>query len=202
MTAKVYLVRHGATEYTEQERFQGWADVPLSDLGRQQMKAVAAAIDLSGLAALVCSDLRRAREGAELIAARYGIPIREDPRLRERSMGPWEGLTRAEVAARYPEDFARWLGNCSDAPGLEPDDALSSRVLAARDEALRLAAGAPLALVTHAGPVKALIADALGCRLAEMRGSRVDLGSVSEIELTDYGTWMLRRMNWVPSCHG
>src|ERR671917_2105987 len=100
-TTRVLLVRHGQSEWNAVGRWQGQADPPLSDVGRQQARS--AARSLGALDAIFASDLQRATETAMIIAAELGVgPVVVDPDLRERDAGEWSGLTRAEIEERYP----------------------------------------------------------------------------------------------------
>lgn len=110
MTAGRLIVwRHGRTEWNHSNRFQGQADVPLDQHGREQ--AQRAAVVLAGLdpAGIVASDLSRARETAAALADRTGLAVATDARLREIHVGSWEGLTADEVAAADPERAQRYF---------------------------------------------------------------------------------------------
>jgi glucosyl-3-phosphoglycerate phosphatase len=109
VTRRVLLLRHGRTAWNAQRRFQGQADPPLDDLGRTQ--AYEAAVLVAALAPdlLVSSDAQRARQTAEIVAEVTGCELVLDRRFRERGLGHWEGLTREEVEARYPDEFADWV---------------------------------------------------------------------------------------------
>ena len=106
--AAVYLLRHGRTASNASGTWQGQADVELDDVGRREAGLAGRA--LSGIAPtrLVSSDLLRAAETARALGAVVGLEPELDPRLREVSAGTWEGLTRAEIEQRHPEDLAAW----------------------------------------------------------------------------------------------
>src|SRR4051812_8471329 len=109
---RLVLWRHGRTEWNATGRFQGQLDPPLDAEGRSQAARVAPelAADLpAGQTTVVSSDLSRAAETAASLTAVLGVQLRLDPRLREHGMGLWEGLTRDEVAERYPEQYADWV---------------------------------------------------------------------------------------------
>src|SRR5687768_16876002 len=93
------LARHGETDWNRELRIQGSSDIALNDLGRDQARALAEELAELALDAIYSSDLRRARETAEAVAAQHGLDVRLDPRLRERAFGSWEGLTRADIVA-------------------------------------------------------------------------------------------------------
>ncbi|SDO22719.1 glucosyl-3-phosphoglycerate phosphatase (pgm family) [Nakamurella panacisegetis] len=102
------LMRHGETDWNAEARLQGHRDVALNAVGRRQ--AVAAAPSVAALApqVIVSSDLSRARSTAAPVAELSGLEVAVDRRLRETSMGLWEGLTRAEVVAGWPGQWERW----------------------------------------------------------------------------------------------
>lgn len=103
------LVRHGETDWNASGRLQGHTDQVLNDLGRRQAAELADRLADDGVAAIYASDLARARETAEILGARLGLPVVIEPALRERNWGSWEGLTPGERAAvafqgETPED--------------------------------------------------------------------------------------------------
>jgi broad specificity phosphatase PhoE len=108
---KLALVRHGETVGNSSIRYHGRTDVELSNLGRRQMRAAQSwlKIHLAGArrGPIVASPLRRAAEGASIIAG-GATPIIEIEEFVEVDFGRFEGLTAAEIEARYPADFARW----------------------------------------------------------------------------------------------
>jgi probable phosphoglycerate mutase len=103
------LLRHGRTAWNAERRFQGQADPPLDDVGRAQAYEVAALLAAFHPGVIVSSDLTRASQTAAPLGELTGIEIRVDARLRERSLGHWEGLTRDEVEQRYPREFEEWI---------------------------------------------------------------------------------------------
>lgn len=108
MTGEVFLIRHGETAWNAEGRFQGAQDSPLTAKGRVQADQVGRALDrlLPGTdgAQMHVSPLGRARETADLIIAqlRGGADVRIEPRLREVSIGPWDGLTHIDIDAGWP----------------------------------------------------------------------------------------------------
>jgi len=167
----IFLVRHGQTEWNLARRYQGWSDSPLTPLGITQAEAIGrklAAIPEAASAAIVASPIGRAHRTAEIIAE--GLGRREPPllddRLREISLGSWDGLDRREVRSRFGADFvefewyfrtpdgetyegfagriASWLDEPRDAPLIVVAHGIVTRVLRGlyaglpRSEALRL----------------------------------------------------------------
>lgn len=148
---RVLLVRHGQSEWNAHGRWQGHADPPLSDLGRAQAAAAAAAI--GAVDAVVASDLQRAAESAAIIAAAIGVgPVLVESRLRERDAGEWTGLTRHEIEAGWPGALAEGLRP----DGFEADESVLDRVLAALHDLGREMDGATVLAVTHAGVIRTL----------------------------------------------
>jgi broad specificity phosphatase PhoE len=109
MTAtRLFLVRHGATQLSAEDRFAGSTDVDLSDEGRAQASRLAERLRDDRVVAVYCSPLRRTRDTAAALATPHGVEPIEDAGLREIDHGHWEGLTRSEVESRFHDEYARW----------------------------------------------------------------------------------------------
>jgi broad specificity phosphatase PhoE len=161
----IVLVRHGETDWNRERRFQGHADTALNEAGRTQAEVLADTLVNDGLTAVYTSPLRRASETAAIVAARLGLDVRPLEALREIRVGDWQGLTVDEVKERYPE-LQDWR---SGWPGGETYEELSARVVPAL---VGLADEHPderLLIVTHAGPVRAALAAAMGLSYDEAR---------------------------------
>src|SRR5687768_17379924 len=104
---QVVLIRHGETEWNRDQRIQGHLDVPLSERGLRQAERLAAWLAEEAPAAVLSSDLRRARVTAEVLAAGR-VPVVLEPRIREGRFGSFEGLTTAEIREAFPEEFRAW----------------------------------------------------------------------------------------------
>ena len=102
------LLRHGETDWNRTQRLQGHRDIPLNAMGHHQALDAAPSIVALRPSVMVSSDLSRARETASAVSALTGIEPTVDTRLRETSMGLWEGLTRDEVVAGWPGEWERW----------------------------------------------------------------------------------------------
>jgi probable phosphoglycerate mutase len=151
---RVLLLRHGRTAWNAERRYQGQADPPLDEVGRRQAVEVAGLVAALRPQLLVSSDALRARQTAEPIGVVTGIEVHVDARLRERSLGHWEGLTRDEVAERYPDEFADWLaGRDVSRRGGESRAEVAARALAAFDELPEVETAV---LVTHSATAMAL----------------------------------------------
>jgi glucosyl-3-phosphoglycerate phosphatase len=192
---RVLLWRHGRTRWNVEHRFQGQADPPLDDVGRQQAVASARPLAEYSPSAIVSSDLCRAVQTARPLAELLGLPVMLDRRLRERSLGTWEGLTRDEVVRRHPEQYANWLaGREAHQRGSETRAELGERTLAA----LAGAEGDTVVLVTHSATAMALIGRLLGLPVTGWRAvGPLGNGRWSELTSDEHG-WRLRAHNLGP----
>jgi probable phosphoglycerate mutase len=163
MPRLLYLVRHGETDWNAEGRWQGHTDQPLNARGREQARALAERLRDAGLSAVVSSDLLRARETAMIVAETLGLALDYvDPDLRERTIGVFEGLTRADCERLHPEAWAAWVAHKHPPPGAEGHQPLAERVTVAigRAAARMLRPPGPLLLVTHGGAMRAALARA------------------------------------------
>ena len=155
------LVRHGETDWNRDGRWQGHSDTQLNEAGREQARRVAAELD--GVDAVYASDLARAAETAEIIAAELGLPVRLDARLRERSFGAWEGLTADEIEAGFRDQHLRWLaGEGAGADDAEPFDAFAARVRSFLEDVVDAHRDETVLLVAHGGSIRVIHALASG----------------------------------------
>ena len=108
MPTRIFLVRHGATTLTAEDRFAGSSNVNLSEEGRRQVTSLARRLENEQLHAVYCSPLDRTVETATIIAAPHNLtPVREEG-LREIDYGHWEGLRRSEIEAKYAQEYEAW----------------------------------------------------------------------------------------------
>lgn len=113
---RILLIRHGETAWNAVRRLQGHIDIPLNPTGERQAQALAQALAGEPLDAIVSSDLGRAMQTAQAVAAHHAhLPLHTDPGLRERGYGAFEGLLYTEIAERYPVEFAEWQARDVDA---------------------------------------------------------------------------------------
>ena len=193
---RLILWRHGRTEWNAQGRFQGQLDPPLDGTGRRQA-ATAAPYVAAGLrpedTVVVSSDLARAAETARTLGGLLGVEVRLDERLREHGMGAWEGLTRADVADRFPDQYADWVaGRPVLGRGGEDPEAVSGRAVAALAD---LPPAAVAVVVTHGGTAGRLIEHLLHLG-PEHRRVLGPLGNCGWSELVaQSGRWRLLRHN-------
>lgn len=150
------LVRHGSTDWNVEGRIQGWTDTGLNTDGRKEAEEAGRRLRGRGWEGIVASDLKRARETAEIIGHELGLEVLLFPKLRERSFGPLEGKNQAEVEAAYP-------GPRSDRelPGLESKAELRRRAEKAFSFLARIFEGRRIIVVTHGGLLRAFFAQSL-----------------------------------------
>ncbi len=160
---RLLVVRHGRTGWNASRMIQGQLDVELDEVGREQVAALAPRLAALAPDAIVASDLRRAADSAVPLADLTGLPVRLDPRLRERSFGQWQGLHGSEIAERYPEEYARWrAGKDVDGCDVEELDDLAKRASEALREAADLAPDGTVVAFCHGGTAKYGLAALLG----------------------------------------
>ena len=179
------LVRHGETDWNRGGRWQGHADAPLNERGREQARALADELGGQHVAAVYSSDLARARETAEIIAARLGRPVAVDPRLREVDVGGWSGLTTEEIRERFPEEVGRWLDSdpAHTFDGGESYAVMGERVVAALEEIAARHPDGQILVVLHGGPIRAVLAHAAGITYAEQRHRREHLDNCGYLRI-------------------
>ncbi|HMD52623.1 MAG TPA: histidine phosphatase family protein [Solirubrobacteraceae bacterium] len=169
MARGVYLARHGRTAYNHEGRFQGQQAIPLDDVGREQAAELAERAAGYGFRALWCSPLLRARETADVVAARLGLQPREDARLMETDAGDWTDRSFAEIQAESPELFAAFASAQPGFafPGGESFAEQEVRVGAALQEVE--AGELPALVVCHGMVIRAALALRAGERLQNIR---------------------------------
>ena len=194
---RLVLWRHGRTEWNAAGRFQGQLDPPLDASGHRDAAASAARLVAAGLrpdgVVVVASDLDRTVQTATALTDLLGVPLRLDARLREHGMGCWEGLTRDEVAERYPDQYADWIaGRPVLGRGGEDPAAVGERALAALAD---LPQASVAVVVTHGGTAGRLLERLL--RLGpEHRRAFGPLDNCAWSELAEQGgRWRLLRHN-------
>lgn len=198
MTKTVVFWRHGQTDYNVERRFQGQTDIPLNDLGRTQ--AAQAASYLSDLKpdVIVSSDLSRAADTADELAALLKVDASRDARLRETAFGQWEGHTRDEIAAIWPDELDHWLSGADiHPPGGESRSESGRRVASAITEIVVGAHAETLAIVAHGAVLRAAAELLLGMNGP---GRLAVLGNCGHGQFGVTGAdWILRSWGAVPS---
>ena len=164
MTTRIYLVRHGATVLSAEDRFAGRTDVPLSEAGRDQVRRLSARLAKEPIAAFYASPMGRTMETARILAEPHEKPVIPKDGLREIDHGRWEEKTRAEVEKLYPEEYARWERDpFSFAPeGGESGLSVTARALPALLEIVSQHPDEHVAIASHKATIRLLICSLLG----------------------------------------
>ena len=168
----ILIARHGQSDWNQEKRWQGHADRPLTERGREQAQSLADRLAHIELDAVYSSDLQRARDTAAVVADSQGIELRQLPELREVDVGSWSGLTRAEAEERFSEGFTRWREGYPGWEDGETYEAMTDRVLGAVDRIAAEHEGGRVLVVSHGGPIRAMHAAALGLDIHAYRRLR------------------------------
>lgn len=137
----VYLARHGQTPLNESDVLRGLADPPLDQAGQDQARRLGAALGPRGLCAVIASPLLRARQTAQPVADRAGLEVATNECLLDRDYGPWTGVSRGAVVARW--------GSVDRAPGVEPPSAVRQRAVRGLTEIATQHEGGTVVVVSH-----------------------------------------------------
>ncbi|MGH8064320.1 MAG: histidine phosphatase family protein [Candidatus Entotheonellia bacterium] len=182
---RILLVRHGETDWNATGRIQGHSDTPLNAAGHEQARRVAQRLAREPVRALYSSDLARAFQTATAIGQTLGLTVVTSPRLRERQYGVWEGLTAAEIQARFPEQFAEWRARSTDfaPPQGETRSQLLTRALAEIQAIARRHAREVVVVVTHGGFCYVLINHILGSVDGDRREFTFGNASIHTLEV-------------------
>jgi probable phosphoglycerate mutase len=149
--ASLLVIRHGQSLWNIDERWQGRANIPLSELGVQQARNAARALGAFDL--IASSQLDRARDTAEIIAEYLGIgPVIVDERIQETDIGPWEGLTRPEIEVQWPG----YMESFTKPEGFESDAAVLERMTAGLHDIATQCRGGTGLVISHSGVIRTL----------------------------------------------
>jgi len=181
---RLILVRHAETEASTRGRCYGSLDVGLSALGRRQQTILASVLAGETVAAVVTSPRVRAFETASAIAEPHGLDTRVEPALRELDFGELEGRTYDEIAAAFPELYARWMTQPTSVqfPGGECYAELEARSLSAVRSIHAAFDGHTVVAVTHGGVIRAVLGDVLGIPHDRIFRIAIDPASRSVVE--------------------
>ena len=161
---RLVLWRHGQTVWNAENRHQGQIDIPLNDVGREQARHAAQTLLAMKPTHVIASDLERALETGRTLSDLAGIGLTVDERLRETYAGEWQGMTRDEIIAKYPADYAAWGGDSEIRPGGgETRWEVSERVVEAIESALvEIPPGGTLVVASHGGALRSALGRLLG----------------------------------------
>ena len=163
-TARVFIVRHGATVLSAEDRFAGETDIPLSDEGREQTRHLARRLRTEKISAVYSSPLGRTMETARILAEPHGLEVQPREGLREISHGHWEQLTRREVEEKFPEEMSEWEKDpYTFAPqGGESGLAVTARALPVLLDLVRKHQASCILIVSHKATIRLLLSSLLG----------------------------------------
>ena len=182
---KLYLTRHGQTDWNTAGRYQGQSDTPLNETGLRQAEQIAKRLSKETIHAIYSSDLSRAANTAQSIADFHALEINKDSRWRELSFGDWEGMTYQEMSASSPELFEAWMKDplTISTPNGETLAQLAERVKAAFNEIKREHKDQTVLVVAHSGSLQSLLSVTLGVDLNRYWQFRISQASLSEMNV-------------------
>ncbi|GLZ60139.1 MULTISPECIES: bifunctional RNase H/acid phosphatase [Micromonospora] len=196
---RLILVRHGETPYTEQRRYSGRGDVPLSERGRAQIRATGARVaELApSAAAVLSSPLSRCTATAAAIAGALGdVPVRTEDDLIECDFGQWEGRTFAEVREQWPGEMDAWLASPRIAPpGGESFTHVAERANRVIAGLLTAYPGETVVVVSHVSPIKLVLRDALAAGDGFLHRLFLDAAGISVLDMWPDGGVAVRTVN-------
>ncbi|RTL35225.1 MAG: histidine phosphatase family protein [Burkholderiales bacterium] len=186
---RLVVIRHGETLWNRETRIQGHIDIPLSPLGLAQAERLAQALADEPLTAVYASDLSRARMTAQAVAAVHGLPVHEDPGLRERAFGRFEGLTWQQIDQGFPGDADRWRRREPDfeVGGGESLIQFNRRCLDAMQRAAGAHRGGCIALVAHGGVLDCFYRAATRVALDAPRSWQLGNATINRLLATPQG---------------
>ena len=197
---RVLAIRHGETDWNVDGRIQGQLDIPLNAVGQWQVHRLALAVADEGIDAVYSSDLLRAFETAQSVSRGAGQPIITDVGLRERGFGVFEGLSFAEIRARWPEQAERWRKRDPDfgAEGGETLRDFSARSIATVERLAALHPGQTIAVVSHGGVMDALYRAAARVALDAPRSWQLGNAAINRLLHTPQGFTLI---GWSDTSH-
>ena len=180
----IHLVRHGETDWNAESRLQGWADIPLNQKGLAQAQITAASLASRPLARVISSDLMRARQTAEPIAAGAGLAVEVEPALRERRYGVAEGRTDTELALEFGDQFEQhWADLDFSFEGGETRREVYTRLGDFLRTLLAQPAAGELVLVSHGGALRAARGFLEGIPLGELPRWEFHNGQITPVSV-------------------
>ena len=197
----VILVRHGETEWNRREIFRGRADVELNERGREQAKALGAALEGGNLDAVYSSPLSRAVETAEAIAQPHGVPVEIEDGFIDFDYGIWQGLLRDEVQQRYPRVYRDWTERPHTVK-IEGGESLRMVRRRAMQALIRIVGrhqDGTVVIVAHRVVNKVVLCAVLELANSHFWRVRQDTCALSVFEWSDGGRFLIRLLN--DTCH-
>ena len=189
---RLILIRHGETPWTRERRYQGHSDTPLSSYGKKQVLQLARTVRRLGIHVLYTSSLQRARQTAAILSKITRVSPRVDARLGELFFGRWEGQSAAELLAARDPVFRAWCrGQIVTPPGGESLRSLRARTSRFLRDCLRRHCGKTVAIVSHGGPIKTILFEALKLPARSLWSFRIDPGSMTVLNFYPHFTQLV-----------
>lgn len=161
---RLFIVRHGETDYNVEGRWQGVMETPLNARGRQQAALLAEHLASEPIGAIYSSPLARAFDTAQTVGYRLDVPVLRDERLRELELGIFQGMTSDELTVRHPDDFSQWRTGAMDyiVPGGESRQMTQDRAYAAFLDICDQTQAESALIVSHGGTLRLLLTKLFG----------------------------------------
>lgn len=215
MVTNIYLIRHGQTVDSDEKKYKGHIDVPLSAEGIDQISSLAAYLSkmirsgagpdhtANELDSIYCSDLSRAVKSAGIIAEPFGLKPAIDARLKERSFGKWEGMTFSEIQKEFPDEFDAWVKNPmkNSPPGGESTEDVIVRVMPVFNEIVRNHENRHVAIVSHGGVNRVILCTILGIPLEHIFRVEQEFAGLNIISFYDEKP-VMKMMNFTAHRNG
>jgi len=194
---RLFIVRHGETEWNTLGLLQGTSDIPLSSAGRDQAARMASTLSqlVGPDAVLVSSHLSRALDTGKALGAALGTDVAVDARLRERAYGVWEGITPEQRERRWPREVAAWHAHGNPGiEGFEVHEQVAARMVAAISEYAQKAPG-DLVVFTHGSSARIGMMGLLGLSFEHRTLGNLGNTCWSRLRHRPDGRWTLERHN-------
>ncbi|HIW49073.1 MAG TPA: histidine phosphatase family protein [Firmicutes bacterium] len=194
---RLYLIRHGETQWNKEMRFQGWTDIPLSETGREQAQKLAWRMRDIPIDEIYASPLQRAVETARPMAQLKGLSISTMQAFKEINFGPWEGMTAQEIREGWGESFVEFMKypEAGTFPGEGSFDQVTERIRQGLDQVLEQKDGKNIAIVSHGGIVRLMIRYLMGFTGEWYNKTWIDNTSISIVEVRPKRGNLLRVLN-------
>ncbi|MEW6189056.1 MAG: histidine phosphatase family protein [Actinomycetota bacterium] len=185
---RVFLIRHGETQWNVESKYLGSTDLGLTERGKHQTLVLARRLRGESLNSIYSGSSKRALTTAQAIADIHGLEIKVLPQLNEINYGEWEGLTYDEINRDYPRFMERWTaGEEGLPPGGESLSSFKSRVSEGLQRVIGENAEGKVVMVTHAGPIRAIICEILGLDFSNFWKIKQDSAALNIIDFYDKG---------------
>lgn len=194
---RLYLIRHGETEWNRGGRYQGWTDIELSEEGQQQAKLLAKRFIHMPLDVIYVSPLKRAMATALPIAEEKGLPLIVNEYFKEINFGEWEGHTVEELKEKYGKPYMDFFDDpfAHPMPGEGSFHKVAERAMVGFEEIMKKHKGERVAIVSHGGLLRVFMVALLGLDLNMYRKMWLTNTSISMIDIHDEGGKLLMTLN-------